>query len=98
MEQKRPLLTSILAALTVLFLAVGIYYWRSNRKLIRENDANEQRADSLLSAKLRLEGDVRSLDRQLETATDENASLEKRITILHTQLNASDRKLGDFQQ
>ncbi|MCX6214135.1 hypothetical protein [Spirosoma sp.] len=98
MAQRNNILTGVLVALTALFVAFGLYYWQRTQTLIKENDLNEQRADSLLSAKFRLEGDVRNLDRQLETATDENSWLTKRITAAHEQVAAHDRQLNGLRQ
>ncbi|ADB40775.1 hypothetical protein [Spirosoma linguale] len=98
MAQRNNILTGVLITLTAFFVAFGIYHWQSTQTLAKENDLNEQRADSLLSAKLRLEGDVRSLESQLETATDENGWLNKRMLAVHEQVAARDRQLNGLRQ
>lgn len=82
-------LTAILAMLITLGVVGGLYLDKT-RTLINRFDQEERRADSLLSVKLQLEGDVRSLTSQLETATSENESLGKRISALHGQLYQRD--------
>lgn len=69
------------------FGLVGGLYWNKARTMTDRFNQEEQRADSLLSVKLQLEGDIRSLTSQLETATDESESLDKRISTLHGQLD-----------
>lgn len=98
MAQRNNLLTGILATLTAFLVAFGFYYWQSTQTLNKENDLNEQRADSLLSAKLRLEGDVRSLESQLETATDENGWLNTRLTAVHGQVASRNQQLNGLRQ
>jgi phage shock protein A len=82
-------LTAILAMLLTLGVVGGLYLDKT-RTLTDRFDQEERRADSLLSVKLQLEGDIRSLTSQLETADDENESLGKRISALHEQLYQRD--------
>jgi len=63
----------VLATLIGLGVAVGLY-WNNHTLTIRYDQA-EQRVDSLLSVKLQLEGDIRDLNSQLETATDDKTYL-----------------------
>lgn len=98
MAQRNNLLTGIFATLTALLVAFGFYYWQRTEALSKENDLNEQRADSLLSTKLQLEGDVRSLKSQLETAADENGWLNKRLTVVHEQVASRDQQLTGLRQ
>lgn len=88
--QNAKIAMYVLSALAVLFLAGGVYFWNRSLNLTRQGDLTEQRADSLLSVKLQLEGDVRGLESQLETATDEKAYLDKRVDDLHQQLSSRD--------
>ncbi|SOD94836.1 coiled-coil domain-containing protein [Spirosoma fluviale] len=98
MAQRNNLLTGVLAMLTALLVAFGFYYWQSTQTLRKENDLNEQRADSLFSAKLRLEGDLRSLESQLETAADENEWLNERLTAVHEQVASRNQQLNGLRQ
>ena len=82
-------LTAILAMLLTLGVVGGLYLDKT-RTLTDRFDQEERRADSLLSVKLQLEGDVRSLTSQLDQATDENESLDRRISALHDQVNQRD--------
>ena len=60
-ERTPTTLAWILATLIGLGIAGGLY-WTNNRKLTTRFDQTEQRADSLLSVKLQLEGDIRDLN------------------------------------
>ncbi|GAB4020722.1 hypothetical protein GCM10028808_63160 [Spirosoma migulaei] len=88
-SQTSTPLTAILAMLLTLGVVGGLYLDKT-RTLVDRFDQEERRADSLLSVKFQLEGDVRSLTSQLETATSENESLGKRISALHGQLYKRD--------
>ena len=88
----------VLAALMLLFLAGGIYYWVNNSKLIRQNDRSERRADSLLSVKLQLEGDIGTIKDQLDTKTTEKADLDKQLAEVNGQLAFRDRTLTQLRQ
>ncbi|AUD04248.1 intermediate filament family protein [Spirosoma pollinicola] len=90
-------LASALAMLIIIGISGGLY-WNHNRVMTIRYDQVEQRADSLLSVKLQLEGDIRSLVRQLETTTDENAYLTNRIDNLHQQLSERDEALAQLRQ
>lgn len=90
-------LTAILAMLLTLAVVGGLYLDKT-RTLIDRFDQEERRADSLLSVKLQLEGDVRSLTSQLEMATGENESLGKRISALHGQLYQRDALENQLRQ
>lgn len=90
-------LTGILAMLVILGLVGGLY-WNQTRRMIDRFNQEERRADSLLSVKLQLEGDVRSLTSQLETATGENEFLDKRISDLHGQLYQRDAMEKQLRQ
>lgn len=87
----------LLATLIGLGLVGGIY-WKNNQALAYRYDQAEQRADSLLSVKFLLEGDNRDLQRQLETTTDDNAYLDRRIQNLHEQVAQRDRVVTDLRQ
>ncbi|GAB4010201.1 hypothetical protein GCM10028808_20560 [Spirosoma migulaei] len=90
-------LTAMLAMLLTLGVVGGLYLDKT-RTLVDRFDQEERRADSLLSVKLQLEGDVRSLTSQLETATGENESLGKRISDLHGQLYQRDALENQLRQ
>ncbi len=82
-----------LAGILALLLTLGVFgglYWNQTRIMTDHFNLVERRADSLLSVKLQLEGDVRSLTSQLDQATDENESLDRRISALHDQVNQRD--------
>lgn len=87
-----------LSALAALFLIGGIYFWNKTGTLTQQNDLIEQRADSLLSVKLQLEGDIRGLNSQIETVSDEKTSLDKRVEDLNTQLTNRDRVVAQLRQ
>ncbi|MCK8492943.1 hypothetical protein M0L20_13835 [Spirosoma sp. RP8] len=97
-EQQTKLTTSLVTALMLFLLATGAYYWTKSWRLTKLNDFNELRADSLLSVKLRLEGDIRSMESQLETATDNSASLDNHITDLHHVVNKRTAEIGRYRQ
>ncbi|WP_338876749.1 hypothetical protein WBJ53_13930 [Spirosoma sp. SC4-14] len=98
LNHKAKITASLLTALVVLFLAGGIYYWKKSWSLAKQNDLNELRADSLLSAKLRLEGDLRTLANQLDMAKDESQSLDNRINQLHGQLDRQTNTIGGLRR
>lgn len=83
--ERNPTTLAWLLATFIGLAVSGSLYRNNNRTLANRFDQAEQRADSLLSVKLQLEGDLRSLTSQLETATDENAYLNKRVDDLHSQ-------------
>ena len=87
-----------LAAFLALFAAGGAYLWNKSGNLTRQNDLTEQRADSLLSVKLQLEGDLRGMKNQLETVTDEKTYLDKRVDDLHEQLTSRDRTVAQLRR
>lgn len=96
--ERNPIsLVSALAMLIIIGISGGLY-WNHNRVTTARYDHVERRADSLLSVKLQLEGDIRSLERQLETATDENAYLTNRIDNLHQQASQHDEALAQVRQ
>ncbi|GAB3945135.1 hypothetical protein GCM10028805_13730 [Spirosoma harenae] len=96
-ERSSTNMAWILATLIGLGLAGGIY-WKNNQALTHRYDLAEQRADSLLSVKFLLEGDNRELKRELKTATDDNAYLDRRNKKSHSQLTQSDRIVTDLSQ
>ena len=96
-ERTPTTLAWILATLIGLGIAGGLY-WTNNRKLTTRFDQAEQRADSLLSVKLQLEGDIRDLNSQLETATDEKTYLNKRLEDVHNQLNQRNQIVTNLRQ
>ena len=79
-------LTATLVAGLVILLGVGYYYATKSGNLLTQKDQMEQRADSLLSAKLQLEGDVRLLNSQLITAKEDNTDLVKKVNVINRQL------------
>ncbi|MBC8152728.1 MAG: hypothetical protein H7Z72_07450 [Bacteroidetes bacterium] len=83
------LLTAALVAGLFILLGVGYYYATKSSKLLTQKDRMEQRADSLLSAKLQLEGDVRLLNNQLTTAREDNTSLTKNLGAVNQRLASS---------
>lgn len=89
---------SLLTTLVVLLLAGSLYYWKKSWNLAKENDFNELRADSLLSVKLRLEGDIHSLENQLGIDKNVSQSLDNRISALHGQLNRQNTMIGTLRQ
>lgn len=89
---------NVLTALMLLFLAGSIYFWQKSEDLTEEKDLSEQRADSLLSVRLQLEGDIRSLNRQLETSTDEAAYLSQRLDNTQSLVGNRDRIINKFRQ
>lgn len=96
-ERTKTPLAGILAMLLILGVFGGLY-WHQTRTMTDHFNLVERRADSLLSVKLQLEGDIRSLTSQLETATDENESLGRRISTLHGQLNQQDGLKSQLRQ
>lgn len=96
-ERKPTTLVWVLAILIGLGLAGG-FYWNHNRRLTVRIDQEEQRADSLLSVKLQLEGDIRELNSQLVTATDDKAYLNDRNSNLHSQLNRRNQAVSKLRQ
>lgn len=97
-QPKTKLSTTIVTSLFLLSLATGIYFWKTSGQLARQNNLNELRADSLLSAKLRLEGDIRSLESQLESNADNSMSLDNRITDLHQLLDQRDHEIQSLRR
>lgn len=96
-ERNPTNLAWILAALIGLGLVGGLY-WHNNHILTNQFDQVEQRADSLLSVKLQLEGDNRDLKRQLETAANEEDYLNNRVQSLHEQVNQRDQVVSTLRQ
>ncbi|SFC22276.1 hypothetical protein [Spirosoma endophyticum] len=96
-ERTPTTLAWILATLIGLGVAGGLY-WNNNRTLTTRFDQAEQRADSLLSVKLQLEGDIRQLNSQLETATADKAYLDKRLENVHDQLNERNQAVNTLRQ
>jgi cell division protein FtsL len=96
--QNNKTVTYGLSALAALLLIGGVYFWNKSGELTRQNDLIEQRADSLLSVKLQLEGDIRGLNSQIETTSDEKNSLDKRVEDLNTQLTNRDRAVTQLRQ
>ena len=96
--QRGNTLAGVLAGLMLLFLAGGIYFWVKTKNLTQQNDLTGQRADSLVSVKLQLEGDLRSLNTQLETANNEKVYLDKRLDDANVQLDARDRVVSQLRQ
>lgn len=96
-ERNPTTLAWVLATLIGLGVAGGLY-WNNNRTLTNRYDQAEQRADSLLSVKLQLEGDIRELNSQLETATDDKAYLAKRLENVHDQLNQRNLVVTNLRQ
>ena len=96
--QNNKTVTYALSALAALLLIGGVYFWNKSGNLTRQNDQIEQRADSLLSVKLQLEGDIRGLNSQIETASTEKASLNERVEALNTQLANQNRAVAQLRQ
>lgn len=97
-NQNGKTIMGVLAALMLLFLAGGIYYWVNNGKLIRQNDLTERRADSLLSVKLQLEGDLGTLKNQLQTTAYEKQNIDKQLAEVSSQLAFRDRTLSQLRR
>lgn len=97
-QPKTNLPTTIVTSLLVLSLVTGIYFWKTSGQLTRQNNLNELRADSLLSAKFRLEGDIRSLESQLESNVDNSTSLDNRITELHHLLDQRNHEIQSLRR
>lgn len=91
-------ITAVLAGLMVLFLVGGIYYWNQSRSLTTQNDRIEQRADSLMSVKIRLEGDVQNLQDQLGAATTQQADLTRQLADVNGLLTARERTLDQLRR
>ena len=91
-------ITAVLASLMALFLIGGIYYWNQSRNLTTQNDQIEQRADSLMSVKLRLEGDVQKLENQLEAATTQQAALTKQLNDVNGLLATREQTLTKLRR
>lgn len=98
METSARTLTGLLTGLAVLLLAGGIYYWDQSKQLTTANNNNERRADSLLSAKLRLEGDMRLLNNDLNTSKADNAELNSRIEETSRLLARNEASLRALQR
>ncbi|QJW91535.1 hypothetical protein HNV11_20205 [Spirosoma taeanense] len=97
-EQRGNVYLGIVSGLMALFLVGSIYFWQRNQTLTRQNNDAEQRADSLLAVKIRLEGDIRTLQNQIETSTGEKASLDKRLTDLQGLIVSRDRIVRELRQ
>jgi len=82
----------------VLFLAGGIYFWNKSRTLAARSDQTEQRADSLLAVKLRLENDMKVLNEQLGTAKEDNTELNRRIELADAELNRTNTSLRELRR
>ncbi len=91
-------ITAVLAGLMVLFLIGGLYYWNQSRGLTTQNDRMEQRADSLMSVKIRLEGDVQKLENQLEAATTQQTDLSRQLADVNGLLATRERTLGQLRR
>ncbi|CAN5195468.1 hypothetical protein BH09BAC4_BH09BAC4_47050 [soil metagenome] len=96
-ERTPTTLAWILATLIGVGVAGGLY-WNNNQTLTTRFDQAEQRADSLLSVKLQLEGDIRQLNSQLETATADKAYLDKRLENVHDQLNERSQAMNTLRR
>ncbi|MFD2935291.1 hypothetical protein [Spirosoma flavum] len=96
-DRKPTTLVWVLATLIGLGLAGGLY-WNNDRQLTNRYDQAEQRADSLLSVKLQLEGDIVDLKSQLKTATDDKGYLNKRFRNVNDLLNQRDRLVSNLHQ
>ncbi|GAB3641990.1 hypothetical protein [Spirosoma arcticum] len=92
-EQKTSPLTWLLGGLSALLLAGGIYFWNGNKALTRQNDRSERRADSLLSVRLQLETDIRSLSTKLTTAEEDNTSTNQRLADVNLLLTQRENQL-----
>ncbi len=96
--QKTSWLTWLLGGLTLVLLAGGIYYYNQNQDLTQQTDLAGQRADSLLSVKLQLEGDVRQLTDQLTSAKSTNTELAQQREEINRRLAAANTSLRDVQR
>lgn len=82
-----------LGGLTLLLLAGGLYYRNQHLDLLRQNDRVGLRADSLLSVKLQLEGDISRLNDRLATTETDNTTLKKRVEEADQRLARSNQNL-----
>lgn len=98
METSARTLTGLLTGLAVLLLAGGIYYWNKSQQLTTVNNGNERRADSLLSAKLRLEGDMRLLTNNLNTSKADDADLRTSMAETSRLLARAETNLRELRQ
>lgn len=96
--QRERTWTGVLAGLMLLFLAGGIYFWVKTNDLTQKNDLTSQRADSLMSVKLQLEGDLKSINAQLQTANEEKNYFDKRLDDINGELDARDRVVSQLRQ
>ena len=81
------------AILGVLLLIGGVFYWNKSHNLTKTNDLTQRRADSLLSVKLQLEGDIRSLSTKLTTAEEDNTATNRRLTDVNQLLTQRENQL-----
>ncbi len=91
-------LTTALAVSLIALVAVGYYYTTKSHTLLTQTDRFEQRADSLLSAKLQLEGDVRWLNKQLTTAKTENSDLTNDLARVNQHLTDNQTRQRALRQ
>lgn len=96
--QREKTWTGVLAGLMLLFLAGGIYFWVKTGDLTQKNDLTSQRADSLMSVKLQLEGDLKRIDAQLVAANEEKNYFDKRLDDINGELDARDRVVSQLRQ
>lgn len=97
-QNRTNWLAWVLGMLTLALLAGGIYFWRGNQSLTRQNDLAEQRADSLLSVKFQLENDIKRLDEQLATTKIDNTKLVKKIDLAARQLDQRDARYQELRR
>ncbi|MGA0560053.1 hypothetical protein ACO2Q8_25555 [Larkinella sp. VNQ87] len=91
-----------LAILSLLFLGTSIYYWDKSTDLNNAKNKTELRADSLLSAKLDLERNIKQvkedLNARLTEANTLNDQLEERVESTQNRLQARDNQLGKLRR
>ncbi|AUD05893.1 hypothetical protein [Spirosoma pollinicola] len=76
------LATGILSVLLLLLLIVGVYFWNTRNTPTPATSPLKGQVDSLVSVKRQLESNLNDVKSQLESATEENASLNSQIDNL----------------
>ncbi|MEZ0483835.1 hypothetical protein [Fibrella aquatica] len=89
--QKTGWVTWLLGGLTILLLGGGYYVWNQNKTLIRQSDLSKRAADSLVSVKFHLEGDVRKLEQELQSAIEAKTAIDSRLSSVENQLAQRNR-------
>ena len=97
MERNVKIAVGALTALLVLS-AIGIfYYWDKSGALALEKNRAGQRADSLLSAKIRLEAGIRELENELASIKEDTDSLTESVAHVNGLLGRREAALRQMR-